>query len=255
MRTLFVAANWKMNKTVQQALTYVTEFRQHLREITGIEVVIAPPFTAVHAVAGALLGTPVGVAGQDLYWEDQGAFTGEINAMMLKEAGASYVLIGHSERRQLFSESDDNVNVKVRAALDAQLTPILCVGESLDQRESNRTFEVLDRQLTKGLTSIPANQVGTLIVAYEPIWAIGTGLTATPPQAQEAHAHIRECLALLFTDDVASSTRIIYGGSVKLGNVADLLSQSDIDGALIGGASLDSAIFAEIVATSRTPTV
>lgn len=255
MRTPFFAANWKMHKTVREALAYATQLREHVGDGTGVEVVIAPPFTALHAVAEALLDTSVGIAGQDLYWEAQGAFTGEISAAMLQEAGAGYVIIGHSERRQLFNETDDTVNIKIRAALDARLTPILCVGETLKQRESNRTFEVLDQQLAQGLSGVSAPKIGTLVVAYEPIWAIGTGSNATPSQAQEAHAHIRARLAHESGDDMAARIRLIYGGSVNPSNVGDLSAQVDVDGALVGGASLDAVTFAKIVATSRTATV
>ena len=255
MRTPFVAANWKMHKTVREALAYAAALRERAGEVAGVDVVIAPPFTALHAVAAAFVDTPVGVAGQDLHWEPQGAFTGEISAVMLREAGAGYVIIGHSERRQLFGETDESVNAKTRAAIDAGLTPIVCVGETLAQRESDRTFQILDQQLDRGLADVTAPQVAALVVAYEPVWAIGTGRNATPAQAQEAHAHIRRRLAYHAGDDVAASVRIIYGGSVKPANVADLSAQADVDGALVGGASLEADSFAEIVAKNRTPTV
>ena len=255
MRTPFVAANWKMHKTVREALAYATTLREQVGESPGVEIVIAPPFTALHAVAAALLGTSVGIAGQDLHWEPQGAFTGEVSAAMLREAGAAYVIIGHSERRQLFGETDENVNTKIRAAIGSGLTPILCVGETLDQRESNQTYEILDRQLARGLAYVSASDASTLVVAYEPIWAIGTGRNATPAQAQEAHVHIRQQLTQAFGDDLAATARVIYGGSVKTANVAELSAQPDVDGALVGGASLDADSFAEIVARSRTATV
>ena len=255
MRTPFVAANWKMHKTVREALAYATAFRQQVGKIAGVEIVIAPPFTALHAVAAVLVDTSVGIAGQDLHWEPQGAFTGEVSAAMLQEAGAAYVIIGHSERRQLFGETDESVNTKIRAAIAARLTPILCVGETLDQRESNQTFEILDRQLARGLGDVSASDASTLVVAYEPVWAIGTDRNATPAQAQEAHAHIRQRLAQAFGDDLAATARVIYGGSVKTANVAGLSAQSDVDGALIGGACLDANSFAEIVARIRTATV
>ena len=255
MRIPFVAANWKMHKTVHEALAYATAFHEQVGEIADVEIVIAPPFTALHAVAAALVDTSVGIAGQDLHWKPQGAFTGEVSAAMLWEAGAAYVIIGHSERRQLFGETDESVNTKIRAAIAARLTPILCVGETLDQRESNQTFEILDRQLARGLADVSASDASTLVVAYEPVWAIGTGRNATPAQAQEAHAHIRQRLAQTFGDDLAVTARVIYGGSVKTANVAELSVQSDVDGALVGGASLDADSFAEIVARSRTATV
>ena len=255
MRIPFVAANWKMHKTVHEALAYATAFREQVGEIAGVEIVIAPPFTALHAVAAALVDTSVGIAGQDLHWEPQGAFTGEVSAALLREAGAAYVIIGHSERRQLFGETDESVNTKIRAAIAARLTPILCVGETLDQWESNQTFEILDRQLASGLADVSASDASTLVVAYEPVWAIGTGRNATPAQAQETHAHIRQRLAQAFGDDLAATARVIYGGSVKTTNVAELSAQSDVDGALVGGASLDPDSFAEIVARSLTATV
>ena len=255
MRIPFFAANWKMHKTVHEALAYTTAFREQVGEIAGVEIVIAPPFTALHAVAAALVDTSVGIAGQDFHWEPEGAFTGEVSAAMLRESGAAYVIIGHSERRQLFGETDENVNTKICAAIAARLTPILCVGETLDQRESNQTFEILDRQLAKGLADVSASDASTLVVAYEPVWAIGTGHNATPAQAQEAHAHVRQRLAQAFGDNLAATARVIYGGSVKTANVAELSAQSDVDGALVGGASLDADSFAEIVARSRTATV
>ena len=255
MRIPFFAANWKMHKTVHEALAYTTAFREQVGEIAGVEIVIAPPFTALHAVAAALVDTSVGIAGQDFHWEPEGAFTGEVSAAMLREAGAAYVIIGHSERRQLFGETDESVNTKICAAIAARLTPILCVGETLDQRESNQTFEILDRQLARGLADVSASDASTLVVAYEPVWAIGTGHNATPAQAQEAHAHVRQRLAQAFGDNLAATARVIYGGSVKTANVAELSAQSDVDGALVGGASLDADSFAEIVARSRTATV
>ena len=255
MRIPFFAANWKMHKTVHEALAYTTAFREQVGEIAGVEIVIAPPFTALHAVAAALVDTSVGIAGQDFHWEPEGAFTGEVSAAMLREAGAAYVIIGHSERRQLFGETDESVNTKICAAIAARLTPILCVGETLDQRESNQTFEILDQQLARGLADVSASDASTLVVAYEPVWAIGTGHNATPAQAQEAHAHVRQRLAQAFGDNLAATARVIYGGSVKTANVAELSAQSDVDGALVGGASLDADSFAEIVARSRTATV
>ena len=255
MRTPFVAANWKMHKTVREALVYATELREQVRNFTDVEIVIAPPFTALHAIASVCVDSQVGVAGQDLYWETHGAYTGEVSAEMLKEAGADYVIIGHSERRHLFGETDDAVNSKVRAAVDGELTPIMCVGETLAERESNQTFAVLNRQLEQGLAALSASQASALVVAYEPVWAIGTGRTATPEQAQDVHAHIRRRLTQAFGDDFSSEHRIIYGGSVKPANARELSMQVDVDGALVGGAGLDARSFAEIVARSRTATV
>ena len=255
MRTPFVAANWKMHKTVHEALVYATELRDQVTDLNDVEIVIAPPFTALHAIASAFVDTRVGVAGQDLYWEPRGAFTGEVSAEMLKEAGADYVIIGHSERRHLFGETDGAVNAKVRAAVGGGLTPIMCVGETLAERESNQTFDVLDRQLEQGLGTLSASEAGALVVAYEPVWAIGTGRNATPEQAQEAHAHIRQRLAQAFGNDFGVGHRIIYGGSVKPANARELSTQVDVDGALVGGAGLDAGSLAEIVARSRAATV
>ena len=251
MRTPLVAANWKMHKTVSEALAYARMFRPLVAAVRDVEIVLAPPFTALHALAGALDGSGIGVAGQDLHAESQGAFTGEISAGMLRDAGARYVIIGHSERRHLFGETDAEVGGKVRAATGVQLVPIMCVGETLAERESNRTFEVLDRQLQAGLAELAAADAGSLVVAYEPVWAIGTGRNATPEQAQEAHTHIRRRLADVLGEDIARTRRILYGGSVKPGNVGVLAAQPDVDGALVGGAGLDAGSFAEIVAKSR----
>ena len=251
MRTPLVAANWKMHKTVDDALAYAQAFRALVAEVRDVEIVLAPPFTALHALAGALSGSGIGVAGQNLHPEPQGAFTGEISAGMLRDAGAGYVIVGHSERRHLFGETDAQVRAKVGAAIGARLVPIVCVGETLAERESSRTFEVLDRQLQAGLGGLGAADAGSLVVAYEPVWAIGTGRNATPEQAQEAHAHIRRQLGGVLGESIAGTRRILYGGSVKPGNVGALAAQPDVDGALVGGAGLDADSFAEIVARSR----
>ena len=255
MRTPLVAANWKMHKTVEEAVTYMQRFGDRRAGHADVEIVVAPPFTAIHTTATAAAGTAVSVAGQDLHWESHGAFTGEISGAMLKEAGASHVIIGHSERRHLFGESDSEVNKKVRAAVAAGLTPIVCVGETLDERDGNRTLDVLDRQVGDGLRGFDAEEIRQLVVAYEPVWAIGTGRTATPDQAQDAHAHIRSRLAGSFGADAGQRCRVIYGGSVKPSNAAELSAQPDVDGALVGGAGLDPDSFGEIVAKSAHPTV
>ena len=251
MRIPFIAANWKMFKTVQEAVFFAKELRSRARDIDDVEIVVAPPFTALHAVAEAVRNTKVGVAGQDLYWEREGAFTGQVSGPMLKEAGAEYVIVGHSERRTLFGETDATVNRKTLAAFAAGLTPIVCIGETLAERERNETFSVLDRQLRDAMAELGADRVRSLILAYEPVWAIGTGKNATAGEAQEAHAHIRRRLAEAFGPDAATDCHIIYGGSVKPANARDLISQEDVDGALVGGASLDLASFLEIVAKSR----
>jgi triosephosphate isomerase len=251
MRTPFVAANWKMYKTIAEAAAYFREFGPLVSAVDDVEMVVAPPFTGVHAAAEAARGTRVGIAGQDLYWEREGAFTGEVSAGMLKEAGARYVIIGHSERRTKFGETDEHVNRKVKAAIAGGLTPIMCVGETLEEREREQTLRVLDRQLKVGLDGLSAENVAALAVAYEPVWAIGTGRNATSAQAQEAHANIRGRLREWFGTESADSCRILYGGSVKPANTKELVSQADVDGALVGGASLDPKAFAEIVAASR----
>jgi triosephosphate isomerase (TIM) len=251
MRTPFVAANWKMYKTVAEARTFFREFVPLVSAVNDVEIVVAPAFLAVHAAAEAVRGSRVGISGQDLYWEREGAFTGEVSVGMLKEAGATYVIIGHSERRTKFGETDEHVNRKVKAALAGGLTPIVCVGETLEEREREQTLAVLDRQVTLGLDGLTAEQVAGLAVAYEPVWAIGTGRTATSAQAQEAHAHIRLRLREKFGAEAADACRILYGGSVKPANTKELVGQADVDGALVGGASLDPKGFSEIVAGSR----
>jgi triosephosphate isomerase len=255
MRIPFIAANWKMFKTVHEAVVFVKEFRSLVKDVTDVEIVVAPPFTAVHAVAEAARNTNVGVAAQDLYWEREGAFTGEVSAAMIKEAGAEYVIVGHSERRRLFGETDAIVNRKVIAAIGAGLTPIACIGETLDERERNETLAVLDRQLKGGLDGATADQLGELVIAYEPVWAIGTGRNATAAQAEEAHAHIRKRLRQWFGADAADRCHVIYGGSVKPDNIRELVSEPDVDGALVGGASLDVKGFSDIVSRSRPAAV
>ena len=251
MRHPFIAGNWKMHKTVHEAVVFVKEFRILVKDIEDVEIVVAPAFTAVHAAAEAARNSRVGIAAQDLHWEKQGAFTGEISAQMVREAGAEYVIIGHSERRQFFGETDPGVNRKLGAALGTGLIPIVCIGETLEEREGNRTLDVLDRQLKDGFDGITGDQVAGLVVAYEPVWAIGTGRTATAAQAQEAHAHIRQRLRQWFGGPAADQCHVIYGGSVKPENTADLVGQPDVDGALVGGASLDVKGFFEIVSRAR----
>ena len=251
MRIPFIAANWKMFKTVHEAVVFVKEFRRIVKDIDDVEVVIAPPFTAIHAAAEAARNSPVGIAAQDLHWEREGAFTGEVSAAMVKEAGAEYAIIGHSERRRLFHETDETVNRKLLAAISTGLTAILCVGETLEERDGGHTLEVLDRQIKAGLDGLNGDQVAALVIAYEPVWAIGTGRNATPEQAGEAHAHIRSRLRSWFGAPAADGCHILYGGSVKPDNIHELITLPDVDGALVGGASLDLKAFAEIVARSR----
>jgi triosephosphate isomerase (TIM) len=255
MRVPFIAANWKMYKTVHEAVAFAKEFRALVKDIADVEIVLAPPFTAVHAVADAARNSNIGVAGQNLHWEREGALTGEISAAMLKEAGAEYVIIGHSERRRLFHETDETVNRKLTSALAAALTPIVCIGETLEERERNETLAVLDRQIKAGLDGLTGDQVAGLVLAYEPVWAIGTGRNATPAQAGEAHAHIRSRLRQWFGAAAADQCHVIYGGSVKPDNIHELILLPDVDGALVGGASLDVRAFGDIVARSRQSAV
>ncbi len=255
MRVPFIAANWKMFKTVHEAVVFAKEFRALVKDVTDVEIVVAPPFTALHAVAEAARNSNIGVAGQNLHWEREGAFTGEVSATMLKEAGAEYVIIGHSERRRLFHETDETVNRKLMAALGVGLTPIVCIGETLEERERDETLSVLDRQIKAGLDGLTGDQVAALVIAYEPVWAIGTGRNATPDQAGEAHAHIRSRLRQWFGGPAADQGHVIYGGSVKPDNVHELMLNADVDGALVGGASLDVRGFFDIVARSRQSAV
>jgi triosephosphate isomerase len=255
MRIPFIAGNWKMYKTVADAVKYVKEFRGMVKDIEDVEIVVAPTFTALHAAAEAARNSNVGIAAQDLHWEREGAFTGEISAPMVREAGAEYVIIGHSERRTLFGETDAVVNRKLAAACASGLTPIVCIGETLDQRERNETFDVLDRQLKEGFDGVTSQQLGLLVIAYEPVWAIGTGRNATPAQAAETHGHIRRRLRQWFGPEAADACHVIYGGSVKPDNIRELVAQPDVDGALVGGASLDIRSFFDIVSRSRKAVV
>ena len=251
MRTPFIAGNWKMFKTVQEATFYAKELRSLVKDIHDVSIAIAPPYTAIHAFAEAARNSNILVSAQNMFWEREGAFTGEISAPMIKEAGAEYVIIGHSERRTLFGETDVTVNRKVLAALAASLVPIVCIGETLDQRDRNETLDVIDRQMKGGLDSLSGDQVSALVIAYEPVWAIGTGRNATPAQAGEVHGHIRSRLRQWFGASAADRCLVIYGGSVKPDNIKDLIAQEDVDGALVGGASLDVRAFHDIIVKSR----
>ena len=255
MRIPFIAGNWKMFKTVHEAVVFVKELKSLVKDANDVEVVVAPPFTALHAVAEAARNSNIGVAAQDVYWEREGAFTGEVSPGMIQEAGALYVIVGHSERRRLFGETDAIVNRKTLAAIGASLTPIVCVGETLEERERDDTLAVLDRQIKDGLDGLTSAQVAELVLAYEPVWAIGTGRTATAAQAGEAHAHIRKRLRQWFGGDAADHCHVIYGGSVKPDNIRELIAETDVDGALVGGASLDVRSFGEIVTRSRSAAV
>ncbi len=246
-RRKFICGNWKMHKTVAEAVALVKELQATLGDAAAkVQVAVAPPFTALHAVAQAARGTAVEVAAQDVYWEKLGAFTGEISAPMLADVGCQHGIVGHSERRQLFGETDDTVRRKVVALLAAGVRPIVCVGETLAEREAGRTLAVVERQVRQGLAGVSTEDLGRITVAYEPVWAIGTGKTATSAQAQEVHAAIRSLLRDVGAP-VADAIRIQYGGSVKPENAAELMSQPDVDGALVGGASLKAQDFVAIV--------
>jgi triosephosphate isomerase len=250
MRRQLIAGNWKLFKNVTEAVAFVRELRGALAGVTDADVLVAPPYVDLYPVAKELAGSSIAVAGQDLFWEDKGAFTGTVSGPMLKDAGCSAVLIGHSERRQFFGETNETSSKRVRAALRSGLVPVLCVGELLAEREAGRTHEIVAAQLDGALEGLSAKDLATLVVAYEPVWAIGTGKVATPAQAQEVHAMIRERLRA--RDRAwADGLRILYGGSVKPDNAAELLRQPDIDGALVGGACLEVKSFQAIVEARR----
>ncbi|MBI3252891.1 MAG: triose-phosphate isomerase [Candidatus Omnitrophica bacterium] len=246
-RKPIVAGNWKLNKTIKEAIDLVTQLKRLISGTQNVEVVVCPPYTALGEVSEVLMESGIHTGAQDLFWEEKGAFTGEVSATLIKEAGARFVIVGHSERRQFFQETDETVNKKTRAALAGGLTPIVCVGETLSQREGGKTFAVVGAQVKGAFAGFSADQMGRLVVAYEPVWAIGTGKVATPAQAQEAHGFIRKEVGKMFGDEVSGSLRIQYGGSVKPENIAELMREPDIDGALVGGASLEAAGFADIV--------
>jgi triosephosphate isomerase len=247
MRTPLIAGNWKMFKTLDEASSWADDIAQRVSDVSVPEILVCPPCLYIHALADSFRKSPVRVGSQNVFWEDSGAFTGEISAPMLASAGASHAIIGHSERRQYFGETDETVNKRLFAAIRGGLTPIVCVGETLDQREAGKTNAVIEAQVKNGLTGLDAGQAGSLVLAYEPVWAIGTGRTATPETAQEVHAFIRGLLIDLFGPDAASRIRILYGGSVKGDNIDALMAKADIDGALVGGASLDAASFERII--------
>jgi len=246
-RIPFMAGNWKMNRTVAEARELVREIKKAIAGVEDVEVAVAPPFTALYAVRQEVEGSSVRLGAQNLYWEEKGAYTGEVSPLMLKEIGCHYVIVGHSERRQLFGETDETVNRRIKAALAHGLAPIFCIGETLQEREDGKTFAVVERQIEGGLKGIGTGDLGHLVIAYEPVWAIGTGKTATPEQAEEVHRFIREKVKILHSVGFAESLRIQYGGSVTPENVKGLMAQKDIDGALVGGASLTSKTFAKIV--------
>jgi len=247
MRRPIIAGNWKMNKTIGDAVELVEALKSEVANVTDVDIVVAPPSTALAAVAEVIENTNIALAAQNMYWEESGAFTGEISPIMLKDVGCEYAIIGHSERRSYFAETNETVNNKVKAAHNYGLTPIICVGEKLEERESNTTEDVIKKQIVNGLAGLSEENMLTTVVAYEPLWAIGTGKTATPDQAQEVHAFIRGLLADIYSCETAEKVRIQYGGSVKPTNIAELITQPDVDGALVGGASLQADSFAQII--------
>ena len=242
-----IIGNWKMHKTVPEARDFVCRLKEMLPTLTDREVVIAPPFTALFAVAGMTVGTSIKVSAQNLHWEEKGAFTGEVSAAMVADCGCEYVIVGHSERRTIFGETDEMVNRKVRTAIANGLKPVICVGETLAERESNATFTVIATQVKEGLKGIAFDGISRAVLAYEPVWAIGTGKTATPGQAQEVHRFIREGIEKAYTKDIADGLPILYGGSVHPGNIDSLMAERDVDGVLVGGASLEAESFARII--------
>jgi triosephosphate isomerase len=246
-RKPIVAGNWKMNKTVAEAIDLANAIKRDLADCKDVDVVLCPPFTALKAVGDVVTGTHIDLGAQNMHWEKSGAYTGEVSAAMLRELFCHYVILGHSERRQYFGETDEIVNKKTKAALASNLKPIVCIGETLQERESGRTEEVITTQARASLAGLSTRELVECIVAYEPVWAIGTGKTASPQQAQDVHALIRRLLKEMADDAVAQSVRIQYGGSMKPANARELMSQPDIDGGLIGGAALEARSFVEIV--------
>ena len=247
MRKPVIAGNWKLYKTNQEAADLVARLIPDVKKNFAVEIVVAPVFTALTTVKAVISGSNIMLSGQDCFWEEEGAFTGEVSPKLLVDAGCSHVIIGHSERRQFFGETDETVNKKIMAALKAGLTVLFCIGETLGEREAGKTFEVLKKQVTGGLAGISKEQLKSVIIAYEPVWAIGTGKTASDEQAQEAHAFIRTLVTGLYNKAAGDKIRILYGGSVKPENIKGLMTQPDIDGALVGGASLKAESFSAIV--------
>jgi triosephosphate isomerase len=252
MRTPLIAGNWKMYKTASEAAALAVAVVKELSASAGIEVVMCPPFTALAAVRQVIAGSNIGLGAQNLHWAKEGAYTGEVSAAMLRDVGCRFVIVGHSERRQYFGETDDTVNRKGLAAMASGLAPIICVGETLSEREAGRAHGIVEAQVKGALSGFAPEQVRAVALAYEPVWAIGTGKTATPDQADEMHGHVRRTIAGLFGADIAQGVRILYGGSVKPDNAKDLLCRSEIDGALVGGASLQADSFVSIARSAMS---
>jgi triosephosphate isomerase len=246
-RTPLIAGNWKMHKIVPEAVETVVQLKEAVKDVSGREIVIAPPFVSLVSVAEVLKGSSITLAAQNVFWEEEGAYTGEVSPAILRSAGCAYTIIGHSERRQYFGETDETVNKKIKKTMDKVLKVIACIGESLEERESGKTFSVLKTQVSEGLKGLSPSQMENIVIAYEPVWAIGTGKTATTAQAKEAHQFIRNRVEEQYGKEVAKQTRILYGGSVKPENIDELMAEDDIDGVLVGGASLKVESFARIV--------
>ncbi len=246
-RKPLIAGNWKMFKTCTEAVETASKLVKLSSNVTDTDIMIAPTFTSLALVSKVVAGTNVGLGAQNLFWEAQGAYTGEISAQMILSAGCSYVIIGHSERRQFFSETDSSVNKKINSAIQSGLIPVMCIGETGPERDADKTFSILDKQVQMGLEGFSSGNLRSLVIAYEPVWAIGTGKTATSGQAQEVHRFLRSLIEKKFDKNLAESIRILYGGSVKPDNIAELMSMPDIDGALVGGASLDPEVFSKII--------
>ncbi|PLX98324.1 MAG: triose-phosphate isomerase [Desulfuromonas sp.] len=245
MRTPLIAGNWKLNKTLPESVELVGALKTAVKDVENVEILVAPPFTAISMLATKLAGSNIKLGAQNCWYEESGAFTGEVSPTLLKDAGCDYIIVGHSERRQLFGESNEIINKKVKAVLAADISCILCIGETLEQRESDQMFDILTAQVKEGLAGVTDMQ--RIVIAYEPVWAIGTGKTATSEQAQEVHSFVRGLVQGLYDPETAAATRILYGGSVKPDNVDELMSMDDVDGALVGGASLKADDFARIV--------
>jgi triosephosphate isomerase len=250
MRKVIIAGNWKMNKNLQESIELANSVKRSLYDIEDVEVVLCPTFVSLSDVGDVIRDTPIKLGGQDIYWEKEGAFTGEISAGMLKSADCEYCIVGHSERRQFFGETNQTVNLKAKALLAAGLKPIVCVGEKLDERNAGKAFDVVKDHIENSLKGISRDDMLNTVIAYEPVWAIGTGVNATKEQAQEMHKYIRGLLKKTYGEDIAASVRIQYGGSVKPENIKELLSQEDVDGALVGGASLKADSFVSLVKNS-----
>ncbi len=250
MRKPLIAGNWKMQNTVSETIELLNSLKRNLIDCNEVDVLVCPPYTSLSDANDTLTDAGISLGAQNIYWEEKGAFTGEISPVMLKDVGCTYAIIGHSERRQYFGETNETVNKRIRAALKADFTPIVCIGEVLSQREAGETLNVIGNQLKEGLAGFQKEDIGKMVIAYEPVWAIGTGKTATPEQAQEVHKFIRDWIKDNVSDDISKELRILYGGSVKPSNIKELIQQPDIDGGLVGGASLDAASFVDIVKNS-----